>query len=412
MTISPSPGDRPRPPVYYHGGPNRVEPGGMIHQDAMPLSHGRLDHNFFTTDRQVAEDAADCRDGLGHGWIHVIEPTGYFEPDRGEPASWKSVYPLRVVSVEPGRLNGTTPHPPIVGEDSPKVSRRMLVQRGLWYRVHPAECLDLDHGKARSRPVDDPRPGQSGLSAFASPHHLFSYIKEMDWGGRDWLHAYDDGITPRRVVAFHGREIGRGADDEPLIRPEADHSCCGRTVHKQLAWSTFVRNLSGTPRPRAEWSLESAQQSGQQRASGDRAAHRRAAGSRAGQLLILPDLGRSGRTVMLSLPEPPAGRIRLYRFTNPGGNPAGLYSMRPVTALGNEMHYVDVPDEQLLALASSGSPAGHYRHPGTDGVRVNPFRHLGAVVKDYELSDWRTCAAAGFRDPAEEGWRPDPEAGC
>ena len=52
----------------------------------MPLSHGRARHNFFTTSRDVAEDAADMRDGLGHGWIHVVEPTGDFEVDRGEPS--------------------------------------------------------------------------------------------------------------------------------------------------------------------------------------------------------------------------------------------------------------------------------------------------------------------------------------
>ena len=75
----------------------------------MPLSHGRARRNFFTTSREVAEDAADMRDGLGHGWIHVVEPTGDFEVDRGEPESWKSEAPLRVVSVGPGRLNGVTP---------------------------------------------------------------------------------------------------------------------------------------------------------------------------------------------------------------------------------------------------------------------------------------------------------------
>lgn len=103
---------------FLHGGPNRVEPGGLIHQDAMPRSHGRLKHNFFTTDRNVAEDAADMRNGLGHGWIHTVEPTGQWEVDFGEPDSWKSEYPLRVISVEPGRHNGSTPHPPILREGS------------------------------------------------------------------------------------------------------------------------------------------------------------------------------------------------------------------------------------------------------------------------------------------------------
>lgn len=100
--------------VYLHGGPNRVEPGDVIHQGAMPESYGRLRHSFFTTSRKVAEDAADMRDGLGHGWIHTVEPTGPFEVDPGEPDSWKSKAPLRVLSVEPGHLNGKTAHPPIM----------------------------------------------------------------------------------------------------------------------------------------------------------------------------------------------------------------------------------------------------------------------------------------------------------
>jgi len=103
-------------PTYLHGGPNRVEPGGLIHQDAMPESYGRLSHNFFTTNRDVAEEAADMRNGLGHGWVHTVEPTGPFEVDPGEPDSWKSEAPLRVLSVEPGRLNGKSPHPPILRE--------------------------------------------------------------------------------------------------------------------------------------------------------------------------------------------------------------------------------------------------------------------------------------------------------
>lgn len=100
--------------AYLHGGPNRVEPGDVICQDAMPESYGRLRHNFFTTSREVAEDAADMRDGLGHGWIHTVEPAGHFEVDPGEPESWKSETPLRVISVEPGRMNGKTPHPPVL----------------------------------------------------------------------------------------------------------------------------------------------------------------------------------------------------------------------------------------------------------------------------------------------------------
>lgn len=113
-------------PVYLHGGPNRVAPGDLIHQDAMPRSYGRLQHNFFTTSRQVAEDAADMRDGLGHGWIHTVVPTGPFEPDPGEMDSWKSRAPLRVVSVRPGRLNGTAPHAPILRQPKTAIADNLV----------------------------------------------------------------------------------------------------------------------------------------------------------------------------------------------------------------------------------------------------------------------------------------------
>jgi ADP-ribose pyrophosphatase YjhB (NUDIX family) len=105
-----APGDHPGP--FLHGGMHRVEPGQLIVHDARPASYGRLAHSYFTTSRDVAEDAADMRDGLGHGWIHTVEPTGEYETDYGEPDSFRSAHPLRVVKAEPGRLNGGTPHPP------------------------------------------------------------------------------------------------------------------------------------------------------------------------------------------------------------------------------------------------------------------------------------------------------------
>jgi GNAT superfamily N-acetyltransferase len=157
--------------------------------------------------------------------------------------------------------------------DSPARTRELPLRRGLWYRVHPAGSLDLDQGKARSRPR--PGIGQSGLSAFASPHDLYDYIREMDWGGRGWLHGHDDGVTPRRVIAFHGREIGRGAKDEPLVRPDTDMGCCGLVLHGDMAWSTFTRRLSDTPRPQARWDPGQAREMARLRASGQRGLHRR-----------------------------------------------------------------------------------------------------------------------------------------
>jgi hypothetical protein len=154
----------------------------------------------------------------------------------------------------------------------------LLTARGLWYRIHPADALDLDQGLARSRPLYGREGiGQAGLSAFAWPHHLYAYVCAMDWGGRDWLIDAEDGSGGRRVIAFHGREVGRGEDDEPLVRPEPGASCCGCALHGHMAWSTFVRKLSGTPRPHAEWSLRAAREAALQRAAGDRSRRRRLA---------------------------------------------------------------------------------------------------------------------------------------
>lgn len=156
--------------------------------------------------------------------------------------------------------------------------RPLAVRRGLWYRIHPADSVDLDQGKAQSVQIDERRPGQAGLSAFASPHHLLDYVRAMDWGDRDYLHGYDDGITRRRVVAFHGKEIGRGAEDEPLIRPEPDPSCCGQAVHVSYAWPTFVRGLSETPKPASgRWRQDVAAGTAADRRTGARGRHRRQA---------------------------------------------------------------------------------------------------------------------------------------
>src|SRR5271165_1145905 len=150
---------------YLHGGPNRVKSQGLIHQDAMPQSYGRLRHNFFTTSREVAEDAADMRDGLGHGWIHAVEPTGDFEVDRGEPESWKSKAPLRVLSVEPGRLNGKTPHPPILRQQktaatagsAAQVTGHLEAGRAPLYPAGDAG-LDFPAGPTSGPPADPARP--------------------------------------------------------------------------------------------------------------------------------------------------------------------------------------------------------------------------------------------------------------
>lgn len=147
----------------------------------------------------------------------------------------------------------------------------LRIARGLWYRLHRSDQLDLDPGRARSRPLDHGGPGQAGLSAFARPHHLLHYATELTWGSRrETPYLPEDRGVLRRVVAFHGREIGRGDDDEPLVRPEPDSSCCGRIVHEHMAWSTFVRKLSDTPKPSARWTLDQAQEKGRRRVSAGR----------------------------------------------------------------------------------------------------------------------------------------------
>ncbi len=141
----------------------------------------------------------------------------------------------------------------------------LVIARGLWYRMHRSDQLDLDPGRARSRPLDHRGPGQAGLSAFASPHHLLHYATEVSWGSRgETPYLPEDRGVPRRVVAFHGREIGRGDDDEPLVRPEPGSSCCGRIVHGQMAWSTF--------RAQTERHTEAKHQMDARAGSGERAA--------------------------------------------------------------------------------------------------------------------------------------------
>jgi 2'-5' RNA ligase len=145
------PGHHPGP--FLHGSVNRIEPGTLIHQDAMPAGHGRACHNYFTTDRQVAEDAADQRNGRGYGWIHRVEPTGSYEVDHGEPDSWRSEAPLRVLSAEPERLNGNVPHPPILREAATSSG---VPQRPKRTPGSAMIYLDVPHGTV------EPYEGQEG----------------------------------------------------------------------------------------------------------------------------------------------------------------------------------------------------------------------------------------------------------
>ena len=88
------------PDQFFHGSMNRIEPGDSVRVGAMPPEYGKFTHNYFTTDRHVAEDAAGTRTGRP-GFIHAVEPTGEYEIDRGEKDSFRSTHPLRVISATP-----------------------------------------------------------------------------------------------------------------------------------------------------------------------------------------------------------------------------------------------------------------------------------------------------------------------
>ena len=255
-------------------------------------------------------------------------------------------------------------------DDARATSAELPTARGLWYRVHPAAGLALDQGKARSRPVETPGIGQAGLSAFASPHHLYSYINEMGWGGRDWLHGYD-GITPRRVVAFHGREIGRGDDDEPLIRPEASSGCCGQIVHSHMAWSTFVRKLSGTPRPRTKWTPDGARDTGSQRTAGTRGQREPASARDAVQ--------QAGADYPGPVQPPPviqSGHLRsASRRRGTGETRQGVRALRTPHALAAQS-FPHGPTAGLRPGSGAGTPSGQSDH---SAARWQPAQSLRAA---------------------------------
>lgn len=131
-------------------------------------------------------------------------------------------------------------------------SAELPVGRGIWYRAHLAgQPLDEAHAtsKALNRPwpgnpgADHPgaaQAGQNGYSAFAHPQHLRDYMHEYGWVGEPEV-GWDD----REVVAFHGRQVGRGADNEPLVHPEPSPACCGNVIHSRMPWEDFEQRLPG-----------------------------------------------------------------------------------------------------------------------------------------------------------------------
>jgi hypothetical protein len=105
------------------------------------------------------------------------------------------------------------------------------------------------------------------------------------------------------------------------------------------------------------------------------------------QHVMLPDVGKSGTSVHLSLPAPQKEHTRLYRFTNGVGR--GSYSKTPLTGYGYSMHYVDIPSSDLPNHEVNESGSVHYRYGGAGIKTVNPFIHPTAKTKDYELTDWQ-----------------------
>ena len=325
--------------LWFHGSPHRIADGTLIEPGHEPVNmEGEHDgYVYFTGSPEAAAEWAGegsrylneegYRGYRSNPHVYEVEPTGEYERDPtaefpGESGDHRSARPLRVIRErhDLGLMHDLgCPGCNLAGRHATTINRTQLddrggalehgtiprasgnvkepngaradagglrIARGLWYRLHRSDQLDLDSGRARSRPLDYGGPGQAGLSAFARPHHLLHYATELTWGSRrETPYLPEDRGVLRRVVAFHGREIGRGDDDEPLVRPEPDSSCCGRIVHEHMAWSTFVRKLSDTPKPSTRWTLDQAQEKGRRRVSagrGRQAASRRRATGMAG----------------------------------------------------------------------------------------------------------------------------------
>jgi hypothetical protein len=124
------------------------------------------------------------------------------------------------------------------------------VQRGLWWRMHHQDA-PLSPGQAASKTTAalyKDCAGLRGYSAFANPHQLRDYLQDLTWVG-----SAEVGWDERTVLAFHGKEVGRGEDGEPLVVPHWDQSCCGQTVHAQMPWEEFTARLEHTLLPTSPW---------------------------------------------------------------------------------------------------------------------------------------------------------------
>jgi 8-oxo-dGTP diphosphatase len=160
-------------------------------------------------------------------------------------------------------------------------STELPLRHGLWYRAHPEGAFPIDPGRAQSRIIDGRGRsiGQRGLSAMAHPVHLMGYLGHAEWYDLDDENrpAWNPATGSRKIIAFHGTEVGRGADDEPLVMPKPDHSCCGRTVHATWSLPRFDQLTDEhypNPTGAITWSPLTHDRT-LERASGERGEHRR-----------------------------------------------------------------------------------------------------------------------------------------
>jgi 8-oxo-dGTP diphosphatase len=268
--------------AWYYGTTGEHAPGDQVEHyywRKYPERPDFREHSplYTTTDPSLAAHIADLRERQSHGsatgHLYEVRPTGPLRPDemanplvRGN-ASWQTSHPLHVVREVPREewpqdLNAW--HRPDDEVDEARRTREasLVVHsrmpapdydpseelpegRGIFYRSHDMR-YPLDEAHARSAPLNHGyRPfqvsptfsvGQRGYSSFASPHRLSSYMDEMEWKDNpSWPH--------RDVIAFHGKQVGVGEDNEPLVVPEANPHCCGRVIHSRMPWDEFEGKL-------------------------------------------------------------------------------------------------------------------------------------------------------------------------
>lgn len=120
----------------------------------------------------------------------------------------------------------------------------LRVERGLYYRTHHKDAPFSRENASTQIIGESPGPHmdkywkpQQGYSAFWHPAHLAQYHDEQGWS--------DDPETMkgRRVLAFRGTPVGKGADGEPRVMPDSDKP------EESMSWKRFRDRESITPMP-------------------------------------------------------------------------------------------------------------------------------------------------------------------